>query len=149
MAEVLFYHLERSTLEKALPDLLQRSLDRGWRAVVKFGTDERLNALNAHLWAFEAASFLPHGAAGDGNPEDHPVWLTTADDNPNGAAVRFVVDGADAADFSQYVRTVFIFDASDAEGVSRARVAFKASREAGHEAIYRRQDENGRWVGGD
>src|SRR5687768_73433 len=67
MPEVLFYHLERTTLEKALPDLLLRTLARGWRAVLKVGSDERLEALNAHLWSFDDSSFLPHGSAADGH----------------------------------------------------------------------------------
>ena len=145
MAEILFYHLERSSLESALPDLLSRSLERGWRAVVKVGSDERLQALNAHLWTYDEASFLPHGAAGDGHAEEQPIWLTTGDENPNGAHVRFVVDGAEAADFQGYERTVVMFDASDAEAVRRARETWKATREVG-EAAYWRQDESGRWT---
>ena len=146
MAEILFYQLERRPLESALPDLLQRSLDRGWRVVVKVGSDERLEALNAHLWTYDEASFLPHGAAADGNAAAQPIWLTTGDDNPNGATVRFLVDGAESADFSGYERVVFIFDAADAEALAKAREAWKAARTVGGEATYWRQDENGRWT---
>ena len=116
MAELLFYHLERQPLESALPGLLQRSLERGWRVVVKVGSEERLEALNAHLWSFDDASFLPHGAAADGHAEAQPIWLTTGDDNPNGATVRFLVDGAEAADLAGYERIVFMFDAADQRG---------------------------------
>ncbi len=146
MAEVLFYLLERQPLEAALPGLLQRSLDRGWRAVVKVGSEERLEALNAHLWSFDDASFLPHGSAADGNSDKQPVFLTTDDDNPNSANVRFLVDGAEVADLSGYDRTVFMFDAGDSDAVARSREAWKAARADGHEATYWRQDENGRWT---
>jgi DNA polymerase-3 subunit chi len=146
MPEILFYQLERRPLESALPDLLQRSLDRGWRVVVKVGSDERLEALNAHLWTYDEASFLPHGAAADGNAAGQPIWLTTGDDNPNGATVRFLVDGAETADFSGYDRIVFIFDAADAEALAKAREAWKAARAGGGEGTYWRQDENGRWM---
>jgi DNA polymerase-3 subunit chi len=146
MPEILFYQLERRPLESALPDLLQRSLDRGWRVVVKVGSDERLEALNAHLWTYDEASFLPHGAAADGNAAEQPIWLTTGDDNPNGASVRFLVDGAEPADFSGYDRLVFIFDAADAEALAKAREAWKAARAEDSEATYWRQDENGRWM---
>jgi DNA polymerase III subunit chi len=145
MAEVLFYHLERQPLESALPGLLQRSLDRGWRVVIKVGSEERLEALNNHLWSFDDASFLPHGTAADGNAEAQPVWLTTGDENPNGATVRFLVDGADTADFSGYERIVFMFDAADQEAVQRARTAWKAAAGA-HAATYWKQDDNGRWT---
>lgn len=149
MAEVLFYHLERSPLESVLPDLLARSLERGWRVVVKVGSDERLEALNAHLWSFDDASFLPHGSAADGHAEEQPIWLTTGDDNPNGANVRFLVDGAETADFAGYSRIVFMFDAADAEAVRQAREAWTAARAAGSEATYWRQSENGRWTKAD
>src|SRR5687768_6544837 len=113
MPEILFYHLERRPLESALPDLLQRCLARGWRTVVKVGSDERMEALNAHLWSYDEASFLPHGTAADGHAAEQPIFLTTGDDNPNGATVRFLVDGAETADFSGYDRIVFMFDAAD------------------------------------
>ena len=145
MAELLFYHLERQPLESALPGLLQRSLERGWRVVVKVGSEERLEALNAHLWSFDDAAFLPHGSAADGHAEAQPVWLTTGDDNPNGANVRFLVDGAELSDTAGYDRVVVMFDAADAEAVAKARAAWKSA--AGeHKATYWRQDDNGRWT---
>jgi DNA polymerase-3 subunit chi len=146
MAEVLFYHLERRPLEAVLPGLLQRSLERGWRVVVKVGSEERLEALNAHLWSFDDASFLPHGSAADGHAEAQPIWLTTGDDNPGGATVRFLVDGADAAALEGYERTVFLFDAGEEEAVTRAREAWKAANAAGHDATYWRQDDSGKWA---
>lgn len=145
MTEVLFYHLERQPLERVLPGLLQRSLDRGWRVVVKVGSEERLEALNGHLWSFDDASFLPHGSAADGNAEEQPVFLTTGDDNPNAAHVRFLVDGAESADYAGYVRIVFMFDAADPEAVAKARAAWKVASGA-HDATYWRQDDNGRWT---
>ncbi len=145
MAEVLFYHLERTTLEKALPDLLVRSLARSWRVVLTVGSDERLEALNNQLWSFDDSSFLPHGSAADGHAADQPIWLTTGDDNPNGANVRFLVDGASTEDFSGFERLVFMFDAADADALATARGAWKKAREAGADATYWKQDENGRW----
>ena len=146
MAEILFYHLERNTLEGILPGLLARSLERGWRVVVKVGAEERLQALNAHLWTYDDASFLPHGAAADGHAEEQPIWLTTSDENPNGAIVRFLVYGAETADFSGYERIVLLFEAADPEAVRRARDAWKAATASGNQATYWREDENGRWA---
>jgi DNA polymerase-3 subunit chi len=146
VTEVLFYPLERRPLESALPDLLLRSLARGWRVVVQVGSDERLEALNAHLWSYDDASFLPHGAASDGNAEEQPIWLTTGEDNPNGANVRFLVDSAQTADFAGYDRIIFMFDAGDADAVQHAREAWKSARGAGADATYWRQDETGRWT---
>jgi DNA polymerase-3 subunit chi len=146
VTEVLFYHLERRSLESALPDLLARSLERGWRVVLQVGSDERLAALNTHLWTYDEASFLPHGAAADGHAEEQPIFLTTGGDNPNGAQARFFVDGASCDAFSGYERIVFMFDAADEESLERARIAWGAARAAGVEATYWRQDERGRWT---
>jgi DNA polymerase III subunit chi len=146
LPEVLFYHLERNSLEQVLPTLLARSLERGWRVVLQVGSDERLEALNAHLWTYDDASFLPHGSAADGRADEHPVWLTTGDDNPNGASVRFLVDSAESAAFAEYQRVVLIFDGADADSVARARSAWRVARSSSLTATYWRQDENGRWA---
>jgi DNA polymerase-3 subunit chi len=127
--------------------MLQRCLERGWRVVVQVGSDERVDALNAHLWTYDDASFLPHGAASDGNAADQPIWLTTSEDNPNGATVRFFVDGATTDVLSGYNRLVFLFDAADPDAVRSARETWKSAKATPEaEATYWRQDENGRWT---
>src|SRR5581483_367979 len=93
MTEVLFYHLHGQPLERVLPQLLERSLERGWKVVVQAATDERVDALDTHLWTYRDDSFLPHGTSRDSDPMAHPVLLTTAEHNPNGATVRFLIDG--------------------------------------------------------
>ncbi|HSM20221.1 MAG TPA: DNA polymerase III subunit chi, partial [Hyphomicrobiales bacterium] len=100
MTEVLFYHLERQPLERVLPQLLEKSLARGWRAVVQAGSDERVEALDAALWTYREDSFLAHGTAGDGNAAMQPVFLTAGGDNPNQADVRFLVDGTETSEVS-------------------------------------------------
>src|SRR6185503_11786203 len=57
MTEVVFYHLVRKPLEKALPELLEKSYERGWRVVVQASSDERVDALDAHLWTYNDANF--------------------------------------------------------------------------------------------
>lgn len=146
MAEVLFYHLERQPLEKVLPQLLEKALERGWRACVQAGSEERVEALSSALWTWREESFLPHGTARDGNPDLQPIWLTAGDDNPNQAAVRFLVDGAAASSLDGLLRAVYIFDAGDAQAVEAARTRWREAKEAGHEVTYWQQDEHGRWV---
>lgn len=85
MAEVLFYHLTESTLEDALPGLLERSLGRGWRVVVQTGTEERRDALDAHLWTFRDDLFLAHGTDRDQHAAEQPVLLTTGTATGNDA----------------------------------------------------------------
>ena len=146
MTEVLFYHLERASLEKTLPALLRRCLERGWRAVVEVGSEERMRDLDSHLWSHDDASFLPHGTAADGHEAEQPIYLTTGADNPNGAGVRFLVDGASTDKFEGYERIVFLFDGADEEATATARDAWKAALAADADATYWRQDERGKWA---
>lgn len=146
MTEILFYHLERARLESVLPGLLEKTLERGWKAVVRAGSRERVEALDGLLWTYREDSFLPHSAGGE-SPELQPVWLTDGDEVPNGADVIFLVDGAaaGAAELSPFTRCVTIFDGGDAAAVAGARDFWKAVKAAGCEATYWKQSESGRW----
>ncbi len=145
MAEVLFYHLTESTLEDALPGLLERSVERGWRAAVQTGTEERRDALDAHLWTFRDDSFLAHATDREPYPAEQPVLLTTGPDNANGARIRFIVDGAAPPALDGYERAVFMFDGHDAGQVEAARDHWKAMKAAGHTVTYWQQGPDRRW----
>jgi DNA polymerase-3 subunit chi len=147
MTEVLFYHLQRQPLERVLPSLLERSLARGWRVVVQASSDERVEALDAHLWTYRDDSFLPHGTAKEPGGADQPVLVTAADHNPNAAQVRFLIDGAPLpADAAAYQRIVLLFDGEDDEAVAAARRNWTEVKGLGFEATYWQPDETGRWV---
>lgn len=145
MAEVLFYHLEKQPLERVLPQLIFKTLERGWRAVIHAGSEERAEAISAALWVTGEESFLPHGTARDGNADLQPVFITDQQDNPNGANVCFLVDRAKPPDLASFDRVVFMFDGKDAEAVEEARGAWKTSQTAGHAVTYWREDQHGRW----
>ncbi len=146
--EVLFYHLQHRPLESVLPQLLEKTLQRGWRAVVQAGSTERLAALDQHLWTWRPDSFLPHGSAREGRPERHPIYLTTGAENPNGATVRFLVDGAEpsaAHELSLYQRIVLIFDGRDQTAVASARQHWTTLKGEGCDVTYWQQAAGGRW----
>ena len=143
--EVYFYHLERRTLEEVLPTLLERSLERGWRATVQAASEERVEALDTLLWTYREESFLAHGRARDGFAEAQPIYLTAGGDNPNGAQVRFLVDGAELDDAAPYARVVYVFDGRDEAAVSRARAAWQNAKAQGYSVSYWQQDAGGRW----
>ena len=145
MAEILFYHLTESTLEDALPMLLEKSIERGWQVVVQTGTDERRDTLDSHLWTYREDTFLAHGTAKDGHHADQPVFLTTGEENPNGARIRFLVDGAAPPDLSGYERAVFMFDGHDQSQLEAARVHWKTLKGAGNEVTYWQQAPDRRW----
>ncbi len=147
MTEVLFYHLQGQPLERVLPTLIERSLERGWRVVVQSSSDERVEALDAHLWTFRDDSFLPHGTYREGTAAEQPVLLTVNEGNPNAAAVRFLIDGAPVPpDAPSYQRIVLMFDGLDDDAVADARTRWSAARAAGFQVTYWQADENGRWV---
>ena len=145
MAEILFYHLQNQPLEKVLPVLLGKCLERGWNVVVQAETPERLRALDDALWSFTDDSFLPHGTEADGAPETQPILLTTTDTNPNAAEVRVLIEGAASPDLSAYARALVLFDGSDDEALAKERERWKELKAAGHEVTYWQQDDNGRW----
>jgi DNA polymerase-3 subunit chi len=145
MTEVLFYHLEHQPLERVLPSLVERTLGRGWRAVIQAGSQERVDALDTLLWTYRDDSFLPHGTKRDGDLERQPVLLLLDEANPNAANVRFLVDGAEASEFAGYDRIVYVFDGYDASAVTRARAQWKTAKTAGCEVTYWRQSKEGKW----
>lgn len=145
MTEVLFYHLEHQPLDRVLPNLLERTLERGWRAVVQCGSPERCEALDTLLWTYREESFLPHGTAKDGPATDHPIYLTAEDDNPGQAQVRFLVDGAVPGSFEGYVRIVYLFDGRDSAAVEQARSDWRRVRGQGLAVTYWQQAASGRW----
>ena len=143
--EALFYHLERQPLDRVLPGLVERTVERGWRAVIQSASAERVQVLDGLLWTYREDGFLPHGTAADGAADRQPVFLTAGDENPNQAVVRFLVDGAVAADFKSYQRLVFLFDGRDAAALAGARLQWKAAKAAGCTATYWQQSAEGRW----
>jgi DNA polymerase-3 subunit chi len=146
MTEVLFYHLQEQPIEKVLPNLLERSLERGWRAVVQASSEDRIDALDAHLWTFSDDSFLPHGTDREATVAEQPVVLTVREDNPNGASVRFLIDGAPVpADAGSYQRLVLLFDGGAPEAVAAARERWTAAKAQGFDVTYWQTDERGRW----
>ncbi len=145
MTEIRFYHLQRWSLEQALPKLLEKALEQGMRAVVMAGSEERVEALDAALWSYAQRSFLPHGSARDGNPERQPVYLTAAEESPNGASVLVLVDGVDPGHVGDFERCLDLFDGNDEAAVAAARARWAAWREAGHGVTYWRQSTEGRW----
>src|SRR6218665_355673 len=94
VTEILFYHLTESRLEDALPPLLDKSVERGWRVVRQTADDERRDMLDNPLWTYREDSFLPHGTDAMDFAEDQPILLTADEGNGNNATIRFLLDHA-------------------------------------------------------
>lgn len=143
--EVWFYHLERATLDQVLPELLEKTLARGWRALVRSSESDRIEQLDAWLWAYRDDSFLPHGSAHEPNAERQPILLTTGDGRDNGAQALFIIDDAEPGDLSPYERCMLIFDGRDEAATTAARRRWSAFKAAGLTVTYWRQGETRGW----
>ena len=143
--EVFFYHLEHRSLESVLPELLERTLQKGWRAVIQAENPARVEALDQHLWTYADDSFLPHATERDPRAARQPVVITDGPGNPNGAQVRFLTGGVDHGDLSSYERAVVLFDGREEEALAAARQQWKAIKALGLPATYWQQGESGRW----
>ena len=148
MTETLFYHLERRALEDVLPGLVEKSLQRGWRAAIKTDSSERSDALDSLLWTYDDQSFLPHAQLGDGDAAGQPVLITVEEGNPNSAQIFFYVGGAMPADWSGLAglsRIVLLFDGRDEMALAAARAAWKDAKTAGHDVTYWKETPSGKF----
>jgi DNA polymerase-3 subunit chi len=150
MTETLFYHLERRALEEVLPGLVEKSLERGWRAVIRTDSAERSDALDNLLWTYDDQSFLAHAQSGDGEAKRQPVLITVEDENPNDAKILFCVGGATPGDwsdqnFSGLARIVLLFDGRDSVALTAARDAWKSAKASGHDVTYWKESPSGKF----
>ena len=141
--EVWFYHLERTALDQALPELLEKTVAKGWRAQVRSTLKDRLDHLDTWLWTWREDSFLPHGQADAPEAARQPILLTVAADNLNRADALFLIDGAEEDRFEGYQRCIDLFDGRDEAAVAAARVRWKTARGLGLAVTYWRQGERG------
>jgi DNA polymerase-3 subunit chi len=143
VAEIGFYHLLATPLERALPRLLERARSGGYRIVVRAASAERIEHLSALLWTYDEASFLAHGSAKDGSAAHQPIWLSEREESPNGATMLVLVDGVEAADLASFTRIADLFDGSDPAAVERARERWRRAAAQGHTLTYWQQTETG------
>ncbi len=147
MGEVLFYHLTDTPLERSLPQMLEMSLKRGWRVLVRSGSLAAVGAMDDHLWRYSDDGFLPHGAAGGNHDAAQPILLTTQTGNPNQAQVLMLIDGArvDPGEAKGFDRLCLIFNGHEPDAVEAARADWLAVKEAGLSGKYWAQ-QGGKWV---
>jgi DNA polymerase-3 subunit chi len=145
VAEVWFYHLERTALEQALPELLEKTLARKWRALVRCRSPEQAEALDQALWTYRPESFLPHGLDGEPEAARQPVLLTAAEGNPNGAQALFLVDDAEPGPLDAFARAVVFIDGRDEAAVQAGRRRWTALKAAGAALSYWQQKPEGGW----
>jgi DNA polymerase-3 subunit chi len=150
LSEVLFYHLERRALDDVLPGMIEKTLERGWRALIRVESSDRADAIDNLLWTYNEQTFLLHAQAGECDPKRQPVLITVEDDNANGANVLFLVGGATAPDWDEpstksLTRVVVMFEGRDGEVLARARTAWSVAKTAGHDVTYWKESAAGKF----
>ncbi len=146
MSEVRFHHLERRRVDEALPHLLERALEEGRRVLVRAASEDMVASLNDRLWTYDDASFLPHGAAGDGDPTTQPIFLTSEVENPNAATMLMRLSGAEAAEGDEaFELVVLLFEGRDELSLAQARAEWRRLKDAGRAISYWRESDEGGW----
>ena len=139
-----FYHLEASTLESVLPGLLEKTLEKGWRALVKL-PEGKLAQLDNFLWTFREDSFLPHGREDEPQSDLQPILLSSTIESAKGFDAVFLLDGAAIEDMEGVSRAMIMINGRAAEDVQRERARWKTLKETGASLAYYQQNERGRW----
>jgi DNA polymerase-3 subunit chi len=146
VTEVQFYHLLATKLDRALPKLIEKALQAGFRVQVKTQSEEEAETLSAALWTYQPGSFLPHGTREDGRPAQQPVYLASDSANVNGADMLMVTDGSSLPEGVDYKRLLDLFDGQDEAMVASARQRWKQYQAAGHAVSYVKQTPDGGWT---
>jgi DNA polymerase III subunit chi len=146
VSEVRFHHLERRRVDEALPRILERALEEGRRVLVRASSEEMAAALSERLWTYDDAGFLPHGAAGDGDPTTQPIFLTSEIENSNGATMLIRLSGVEAAQGDEaFDLVLLLFDGRDEAALAHARAEWRRLKDMGSSISYWRESEEGGW----
>ena len=143
--EYWFYHLEASPIQGVLPDLLGKTLTKGWRAMVRLPDGADLQEWDEFLWTFQDQSFLPHGREDEGRADQQPILLANAATSADGFDAVFLLDGADVEGVSAAERVMVMIDGRSAEAVARERERWKRLKDAGATLSYWQQGSRGGW----
>ncbi len=144
MTEYWFYHLETSMLEGVLPELLDKTLTRGWRALVKIPSD-RLLYMDKFLWTYRDDSFLPHGRDDQPMGDQQPVLLSADAQSSAGHDCVFLIDGAEMNIDESTSRCIVMIDGRNESSVQTSRQYWKKLKAEGLNLSYWQQNDQGRW----
>lgn len=143
--ELQFYHLLTTSLNHALPKLLEKALGGDYRVHVKCADAAVVKSLDDQLWSYDPDSFLPHGSAA-AQADQQPIFLSDDSVVKNEANLLVITDGTALAESVEGIERVLdIFDGNDESAVMAARQRWKAYKEAGHSLRYIKQQPSGGW----
>lgn len=142
--EYWFYHLEASTVEGILPGLLEKTRQKGWRALVKL-PESQLTAMDDYLWSYKDDSFLPHGRDDEPMSEQQPITLSATAASAEGHQAVFLLGGTEIADMTGVERAMVMINGRSQEDVQRERARWKALKDTEAALSYYQQNDRGGW----
>lgn len=145
MTEIRFYHLQKQSPDQALPAILGKAYEAGYKSLVKLATKADCTHLNNHLWTYHPQSFLPHDTEASAQAAAQPILLSSSGANHNKATMILVADGSQPDGLDDFTLCCDMFNGQHPESVEKARERWKAYKEAGHTISYWIQDETGKW----
>lgn len=145
MTEIRFYHLQKQTLDQALPLILEKAYASHQHIMVKLSNSNEVERMNAHLWAYHPDKFLPHGSQKSGHASQQPIWLTDQDENPNDAKILILTQNKTEENLDAYNLCCEMLNGHDDQAIAAARTRWKEYTAAGHTVTYWHQSESGKW----
>ncbi len=149
MTEIRFYHFEKQTLEQALPLILEKAYKTGQKIVVRLADEKEVEKINTILWTYKTDKFLPHGSKKDGHPNQHPIWITHKNENPNKATILIsaqnVQESEEKNDLNTFNLCCEMLDGRNEKEIKSARKRWKTYKESEHTITYWHQNEAGGW----
>ena len=142
--EYWFYHLEASTVEGVLPELLEKTRKKGWKALVKL-PEAQLKEMDDYLWTYRDDSFLPHGRDDEPMADQQPVTLSGSTTTAQGYQALFLLGGSDVEDMNGVERCMVMINGRSETDVAHERKRWKALKEAGLNLSYYQQNDRGGW----
>ena len=144
LTEIGFYQLGTRPLDAVLPRLIEKALAAGHRVLVRHDDPALLARLDAALWTYEPASFLPHARDGE-RAAAQPVLLS-AGEPVNRADLLAIPGGPLPHPLGGFVRVLYLFDGSDDAALALARDEWRRVRGMPDASpVYWREGEGGRW----
>jgi DNA polymerase-3 subunit chi len=144
MAEIRFYHLQKQSLEQALPRILSKALDQGHKIIIKTKKDT-IEAVSELLWNTELDPFLAHGSVFEKNEELQPIYITDEEKNPNQADILILINGEAYNNMDKFKLCCEIFDGNNQDALSQARLKWKEYKDAKLNTTYWQEDAQGKW----
>jgi DNA polymerase-3 subunit chi len=147
MPSFSFYHLSKSTLEEALPKIMEKLLAAEGRAVLLFQNKEILKRIDEVLWSVGGTRFIPHCREDENDKDQNPVYLTTTEENPNNSNFLVLIAAVQTEYFNKFEKNIIIFSNYDDNELNSARNLWKKLKSEGNfELKYFLQDDKGNWA---